>query len=242
MAHGTPDWAEVAPKTTVYGGIDLAELAARLGSVNTYDRRGDLVWFEDFESGIGAWQRITGGVGAEVVWEGNHSRYGGFCCKLTAGSGAAGRAEIDRFFTLLYPSKIGFEVSFTINYDIEEMLFEIILYDGTYYHKMGIRYHPNWGNLYLWNSEGVYEEFWNGWRLLGGVDRWKTLKFVVDIGTGKYVRCMFERYNFDISAHAYEQSLNSLTPYMVAIIRNNSTDAAPQTVYTDCIIFTQNEP
>jgi len=56
VAHGTPDWGVTAGARTVYQMTDLGELAVRLGSIVTHDRRGDVIFLEDFEEGMGRWR------------------------------------------------------------------------------------------------------------------------------------------------------------------------------------------
>ena len=57
MGHGYPDYGTQGPVSTVHSIQDLGELAVRLGSIVTFDRRGNVLWLDGFDSGIGAWSK-----------------------------------------------------------------------------------------------------------------------------------------------------------------------------------------
>src|SRR3989304_7205960 len=78
--------------------LDQAELAARIGSFNVYDRRGQVIWFDHFQSGIAPWLRFEHGTGAAVLLENGLTYIGGFALKLRAGGAGAGIAGIEHFF------------------------------------------------------------------------------------------------------------------------------------------------
>jgi len=62
MAHGTPDWGVTASKKTIYSLHDMGELAVRLGSIVSFDRRGDVIFSDSFQNGLG--KVYASGVGA----------------------------------------------------------------------------------------------------------------------------------------------------------------------------------
>ena len=66
MAGETPDYGRLSAQATVFPVTDLGELAARLGSIVSHDRRGDVIWLDGFEDGLDKWQPTTSGSGAAV--------------------------------------------------------------------------------------------------------------------------------------------------------------------------------
>jgi len=52
VAHGAPDWWGTEQTSTVHLVQDVGELAARLGSIVTFDRRGNVIWLTSFEDGL----------------------------------------------------------------------------------------------------------------------------------------------------------------------------------------------
>jgi len=55
MPHGYPDWFGTLPGQNVFGGVDVLEAAARLGSWFTTLRRGNLFWCDFFTQHPGIW-------------------------------------------------------------------------------------------------------------------------------------------------------------------------------------------
>ena len=66
--------------------IGLAELAARLGSPTTYERRGALIFADIFDSGLSKWNTDTSGAGASVALTALYASVGKYSAMLTAGS------------------------------------------------------------------------------------------------------------------------------------------------------------
>ena len=60
MTHGVQDFGASSGQNSTYGLTDLGELAVRLGSPVSFDRRGDVVMMETFEDGLDAW--VTDGL------------------------------------------------------------------------------------------------------------------------------------------------------------------------------------
>ena len=115
MAHGQPDFGLYAVKKTVSGLADLGELAVRLGSIITFDRRGDIVWFDDFEGDVFKWERDPSGVDAAIIVSPEAARNGAFSAKLTTGNLADDHATILHHLPYPVTSRVGFEISFTVN-------------------------------------------------------------------------------------------------------------------------------
>ena len=46
MVHTLPDYSTKYRMTNVFGNIDHSELAARLGSPSTFDRRGNIIFMD----------------------------------------------------------------------------------------------------------------------------------------------------------------------------------------------------
>ncbi|GAI56753.1 unnamed protein product, partial [marine sediment metagenome] len=78
MAHGQPDFGMYQIAKTIYRLADMGELAVRLGSIVTHDRRGDVIWMDNFDSGIAKWYQFASDDDGLVEWSAERSRSGGF--------------------------------------------------------------------------------------------------------------------------------------------------------------------
>src|SRR4030042_6725681 len=86
---GLPDYSQSKPlgavpvssNSPVYTLTDSAELARRLGSITTFDGRGYILWYDDFEGGAVGTRWTTSGT---VTQSAAYCRNGTYSCKITA--------------------------------------------------------------------------------------------------------------------------------------------------------------
>jgi hypothetical protein len=114
MAHGRPDFNLTAGVRTTYRWSDFDELAARLGSPVSYDRRGDVIFIESFEHGDGMITWATGGAGSTAGLSLARARTGHFSAALYTPSVANAYAHLTRRGVYPAVSPLGAEISFTL--------------------------------------------------------------------------------------------------------------------------------
>jgi len=242
MAHGTPDWGVTAGAVTTYQLTDLAELAARLGSIDTFDRRGDVVWLGGFEHGLNKWGSLVSGTGAAVGVSAARSRNGQFSALLTAGSDASRRAEIAREIALPVLSVLGCEVSFSLGSAIDLLDLVVDVFDGT-----------NQVEYYVWwdaDAETLNYLDVNGdvVVLATGVDPWKsqtlfhTLKLVVDSSAAQWVRLILDDQQYSLAGVAGWVIGPGTDRRLRLTVRLWGHAGDNDTLYVDDPIITQNEP
>lgn len=242
MPHGTPDWAEMAPRSTVYSGIDLTELAARLDSIVTFDRRGDVVWIDDFESGIGKWQLVRNNLAGARASSAEYARSGAFSCKITAGDAATNWAGIQHYGPRPVLSKVGFEFSFSFYEETDRIRMEMEVYDGEYWVDSLIQFNPQAYTLEYLGSDNNLHEFATGVYRRDYLWLFHTAKVVVDFTTRKYVRFILDDAEYDLSAHAAYSILNAASPVVYYLIDHRIDGVSYPDMYVDDVIITQNEP
>lgn len=219
-----------------------AELAASLGSINRFDRRGDVVWMDDFESVPNKWEDLAGiGVGTSVLST-TRARSGSCSLKITTGfdGGATGKNHQESYPKL---SKFGFEASFNLGHSTLVVLLEVRVYTGTNRIRAYIVYDcPNANWRYL-DSEGHEQTLLDDIAISYGDYLFTTCKFVLDLDTNKYVRAVLPNQEIDMSTIAAQCSSDTLTaPHIEIRLVAMSSGTASQVVYFDDVIITQNEP
>lgn len=242
MAHGQPDFGMYTSKRTTYGLADMGELAARLQSIDTFDRRGDVVWLDDFEDNINKWDIALLGAGAGVTLSNDLARNGARSARLVTGNVLNDYAGITRLLPLPVLGKIGFEISFTSDEDLNTQRFYIRRFDGVDHHTGEVYYDAVANRLYYVDSTGAPQVLPLSTDLTASVTLFHTLKLVVDLSTDMYVRLILNEIEYDLSSYPLWVDDN-LTPPMLAVnywVRTQA--AANQTVYADDAIVTQNEP
>ena len=242
MAHGTPDWGLVGPKSITYGLDDLGEAAVRMGSPHLWDRRGDVLYCTDFREGLGIMAYSLAGTGAGVLLVTGHSRHGAYCVNLRAGSDDGLGASIFCELPFQDPSCVGLEFSFSLDGDTHEMQARVSWWDGAMSHHAGLAYD------YL-AQELRYLNVGAGWTVLAaGLPRHicthpeHTAKLVVDMELGEYVRLLLDELAYDLRGIPVGAGFLAFPPYWHFSIAHYGVALQNPDSYIDDVIITQNEP
>jgi len=98
MAHGRPDDSNIKSVIPVYVMQDLAELAARLGSTVVLDRRGSVIFMEDFGKGLGGWIRASSASSPNPTITNARSWFGGASALINPVIGDDEYATLSKYF------------------------------------------------------------------------------------------------------------------------------------------------
>jgi len=240
MARGQQDFGVYAPKTTVAGLSDLGELAARLFSPVTFDRRGDVLWLDNMEGTERTWVPFGTGTGHKAEHSPEQARSGFCSMKLTTGSTLGNYEQLEKYLPYPALSKIGFEISFTVTGHMAEFLWYIRLYNGSDYYE---------GRLRFTYSTTLWEIYDNGtWRTVktGTVNEsqyiFNTMKLVCDFNTNEYVRLILNETEYDLSSYSLTTSNSTVKPTLNLLVKVTNRTASNWVEYFDDCIVTQNEP
>ncbi len=220
-------------------GID--ELAARMASPVTFDRRGEVIWIENFENSTNKLVTVTTAPHASTFAISTTTARNGASSGLL--SIAVGETlTVRKTLGLTHLSKVGLEISFTLSDSINNITASIYVNDGSYLHWASIRYLESDSKLYYYNSAGGFTELYETLDLAIATQTFHTLKFVVDLTTHKYVRMMLDNIAVDMStlAYYYAASVSSPSAAFQLAVENNAIGT--QYIYLDDMIVTQNEP
>lgn len=241
--RGSADWGIYAPKTTIATITDIGELAVRLGSIVTFDRRGDVVWLDDFEDGIIKWEAKTDGTGSVITSDSTTARNGGKCAKLVPGSADLDTATINHFGPTMALSKTGIEISFTIDADHEQIDIHLDFFTGSNLLAFRIRLLLSDLTLRYRDENATYVSIATITQPRTDTKTFHTLKLVVDPDTQKYVRLIYDNTEYDISAKLPRVSSDTTDSHLLFTARVVNSDAGGNpAAYFDDAIVTQNEP
>lgn len=242
MAHTMPPWTSRYKMTTVFGHIELSELAARLGSPNIFDRHGHMVFMDDFESGTLFWGTGGNGTGSSVDLVGDWAKTGSQSVKLTAGEGADGSANIVRYFGIKIIGKIGAEFSFTLDAETAYVELNIRYYNGTYLYSFDTRYDLANTKIQGYNGAASWSDIETGVILEAANDTFHTMKLVVDIQNLTLSKIYLDDFEEDISSFTPVISGSALAPCIRVCITHKSANAAVKHIWVDDFILTVDEP
>lgn len=217
---GLPDYSNPAPigqvpVGPVYTSSDIAELAARLSSPDNFDRRGNVIFMDDFRNGISRWRHYDASVIPPAYnplsWVADYAATSGFACKVTTEAVANDLQEMITYLPYPYLSKMGFEVAFSMGLNIDSIDFALRLDDGSFDYQWIIVLFPSTNKLYYLDVNGAQVEIPTSWakipgeaKILGSIadtdERlFHIVKLVVDTENKKYVRLIFNNSTFDMS-------------------------------------------
>lgn len=242
MAHGTPDYGITAGRVTTHQLTDLGELAARLGSPITFDRRGDVIFWDDFECGAGKWVLGSSGAGGAAALSTERARSGESSIKLTAGSDVNEQASMQHVAAFPVLSPLGMEASFNFASVCEwiEFAFSVVYADRVIFPF--IRYNHQAGTLQYRDSSGAQVTI----ATVGTADTtatlFNTMKVVVDTQEEEFVRVLFNENAYDLSGIACQSSASAAWRKALVEIQLEGHTGDNDIAYVDDVIFTQNEP
>ena len=239
MVHTLPPWTTKYRMVTVFGQIDSGELAARLGSINTFDRRGNVVFMEDFEGTTLKWSESHTGSNPECYLTNTRSCHGDQSLYLYTGNMSGDITSLKRHFPLPVQSKLGFELSFSPIVTNFRYQITVTLRDGTTVSEGLLRYDNKTEKIQIETDTSV--DIATGIDVTKLYNSWCTMKLVVDYATNKYVRVIFNNKQYDVSKYSMTTTSDTTTPRLYvrlsAIVQENFN----RSTYFDSFIITQNE-
>lgn len=222
--------------------IGNAELAVRLGSPVHYDRRGEVVFVEDFEHGRGLWTITDSGGGADAALDPTMGLTSGYCAKLTGGTGGAGVTRILMERGIAPTGRMGLEFAFSLGTAAANVRGGFTYQDASGTWSAGARYVQATDDLEIYNDAG-------GWTKVDDVGHaslaamsYNVLKVVIDLATHKYERALYNAQEIDLTAYGYYQVGASTGAVMQTWVTAESRAAQNDVVYVDDIIVTLAEP
>jgi len=241
MPHGTPDFQQTSGVNTVYQLTDMAELAARLGSIVSFERRGDVFFLEDFEHGAGRFSFHGNGAGYAGYLSLNSSKSKHFSARLVSGSNGDHNAYIYTNSGLPSISKVGFEVSFAGGSVLEVLEMTIEPCDGSVQMFGIIKYDYSTKKLYYYDEDDAWIEFASGISMPVSGIMYNTAKLVVDVAKREYVRFVLNATTYPLLGIACNVSAGAVYPQCYSEFKFTGQNGFNQSMYLDDWILTQNE-
>jgi len=236
--------AIVTDPEDVYGNVHMvgnAELAARLGSIVTFERNGEVLWLEDFEGPTVNWDSSLSSPGSIVGLTTKTRRTGSQSLLMTTASEIGDYAYIRRILPRPVLGKIGFELSFTLDSGTKYIELDVTIYDGTYYYSIGVRYDLPNTRIEIRNSAGGWESYQTDISLDKNDYYFHTIKIVADLSSLSYVRLILNDVEYDMSSEEMYRTESETVSKTYIVLRHQTATATAETAYLDDFIVTQNE-
>lgn len=220
---------------------DLAELAARLGSPNTYDRRGTVVWMTDFRYGLQGSTPGTSDAECEYRISAERSHFGGYSLKLDPSDETGSYVEWGNVVQFMLTGKVGLEALISLGADPDAVLLKILYFDGTTQQRGEVSYDPATGDWTVRTGITTWETVLESFKIQQDATAWNPIKLVIDVESGEYVRLQVARQIVDISEHDLYSLGSDNLGQMVGRVMVSGAAATHAAIWVDAVIITQNE-
>ena len=244
MVHGYHDYGLYASKATVAGLTDMAELAARLGSIVTYDRKGDVILLDDYEATTAHFRDSSIPL-ATAALDTTVALSGAQCVKFTTPAVSDRYAEISYVIPPCYISKHGIKVSIS-TYELSSLegYYQIfaLFYDGTNSHTLSIRITPKEYKVELYTPTGYVTCISNLFIDTSLPTWWHNVKLVYDLDTGYYTRLLIDALSYDLSTYKYVKTADTTTTLFEVYFTLYPTNDNALVCYQEDFVYTINEP
>jgi hypothetical protein len=232
------------PLTLNYGGQDipLGELAVRTGSIDTFDRRGQIMLTDDFQGSLNHWT-ITAANGGYAVISSARAKTKDASLKLKTGSANANNVELIRYIKPVTLSKIGVEFSFTVDQKMSRVENGFELDDGDIRYNPIVDYYYTNGRIQLVDSNSVWHTIATT-KIPLSTDSlyFNSLKVVINPVTGYYSRIILNNYLINVSQYKMPILATTTTQYLKLDLIAVTSNIGASTIYLSDVIVTHNEP
>lgn len=242
MVHTLPDYTTKYRMTQIFGQIDTGELAARLGSPSTQDRRGNVIWMDDFEHSSAKWDLLSQGDGAAAAINNTRSWTGSQSMKHTTASDPPNFNHMRKDFSQLPAGRIGAELQAWFSHANIEMHLYLYGYSSVGSYEGALKLDLNADTLSYQPSVGDDVVICHDVPWVVDLEMWLMLKLVIDWENNEYIRAILGHTVYDLSGIPLKTNGTGVAPRSRVYIYFVSKDNNNREIYVDNFILTQNEP
>jgi len=240
--YGLPDYGMYAALENMGNLVDYGELAARLGSIATFNREGNIVFWDDFEHTPLKWTTDTSNPNSTVGLSDKEVLSGGQCVELVTGIHLGYETGIERTFPCFTTGKQGMEIGFSNELKEYRFYVEVFIREVTHYYRVRVRINFGLGKIELWADDSQWHEIATGIELTDTKNLFHYFKVVVDTGERRYTRIMLDRNEYNVEEYNMLKYVGATGESFEIkyYIRNYISTVCK--MYLDNFILTQNEP
>jgi len=233
MTDDIDQWGNILP-----GGF--AELAARLGSLAAYERRGQVVVTDSFEYGLGVWE-VVADAGYTFELDPVDFIHGGYSVHLNTHTADDDACNFIREYGGV-PANVGVGVAFWARFVTpgKHFLFGLNLKDGSESHTGVIKGTVSDKKLWYFNSGGTYTEFGTWVPNPDPYQRFRFFKVAVDTDEDEYLYAVVDGQQYDLRGNAcWNPGSNQYNFQASFQIIGGAAD--PAEAYIDSFVLTTKE-
>lgn len=238
----SPDYQKYLPGSNRFSLQDMGELAVRVNAPLMLDRRGDIVWYDDFRNGLANWKLTVGGANGGASLLANQSYHAGFYAQLIPATTSTLQTFLRSNVGNFVRGRIGFDIVLGVLNTPNNIQIQFDIFDGTYQHIAYLQYVSASSAWRISDETSTFQTILTRQIHFGSNIIWFPLKLVYDLSTQYYVRYIMGDDELDISTIQFRKVAAAATPQMqlsIAVIGDGTTN--PRLNIAQAII-TQSEP
>jgi hypothetical protein len=228
----SPDYSKYLPNSTRFSLDDMGELAVRLGSHIIYDRRGEVVFIDDFSKGLLEYHKVISGLNSKVILSPSNLSRSGFSASLYPGTTLAKQAILSTTLGMFLSSRFGIEVKFSLPEGFDNFRFGMTIIKNSKYYQSSLYCTASQGKISILNSAGALTNIDSGYSFGADEIQYYTAKFVIDTSRDQY----------DLSSYSIKSGAAANNPYInfnFGVIGDGSIGMFANVSH---VIITANEP
>ncbi len=222
--------------------IGLGELAARLGGLQRWDARGQLLYGLDFATGIPLNAAITLSAGCTITHAVGYGYNGGYCADFYTPAIASRLAELAFGVAPTASTKNGLEITFNASAQAGTLSLRIEVYTGANEYDYRIDWNLFSGAFQYMDSNGAMQNVPGVSIPLNTYTGMSSFKLAVNSTTVKYMRMLANNQQVDLSAYSGRSGAVNIQPQIIVRTRLTSYSVVAVHVYVDNVVVTHNEP
>ena len=222
--------------------VGNAELAARMGSPKSFDKRGEVLLIDGFEEGISKWSLVPAGTGAEIVLSTGTARSGAYSAKIKTSATIDQESRLYRGIAYPKTSNFGVEFSFLTPHVNYAIVLSVSGETGAESFYGAIRFREDTADCHYYDLDGTWHQLADLSRPPGSQYICNTAKLVINFPAGEYLRFLWGDEERDLSGKNFYREVMVAAPYVMISVGIAARVTLSKTVYVDDFIITQNEP
>lgn len=242
MSRGHLDYGQSGQISFGSSMPDLGELAVRLGAVTSYYRTGKVLYFDNFDVGIGSWRTVTPGTGT-IIHDTTNPYMGAGSVLITNDSTSSNIAYIYKHIPWVGDLTFGIEALLmgSNTLALEVYLEVLVVSDGKSY-NFSVKITPADNKVYVLHEDSSYRLVATLNKLFINSYAPLAVKFIANMETMYYTRIHLNDESFDISAYQSNSGNLDEEDSVMIRIKNKNTNGQSDPLQIDNVIFTVDEP
>ncbi|MBA7540501.1 hypothetical protein ES705_32800 [subsurface metagenome] len=208
----------------------------------TVDRKGEVIFYDNFSNGIGIWSGTGSGTGGKAAIATEAFKTAGFSLKMATGVNGVSYGYLTGEIFYLKPSNMGIECNISFNNYVDYITIALHLYTKTQVYTLLIKINITEAKIQLSEDTVNWIDIPTSISLVANIRIFHSLKVVADFINGKYIRLIFDGTSYNISDYSLHSTTDDYYKRTQVNIQTASTSTLSGDTYLDSLVITQNEP